>query len=61
MGYVETMLFWGFLFIGLIFGLQLLVYWLIDKYTALNFPLIYRVGLAIIVIVGFIWIMNVRG
>jgi hypothetical protein len=57
LGYVGTMLFWSFLILGLAFGLQLFVYWLIDKYTALNFPLIYRVCLAIIVIVGYLWIM----
>jgi len=41
-----------------IFGGQLLIYWLIDKYTVLNFPLIYRMGLAILVTItfGYCWL-----
>ena len=37
-----------FLLLGIIFGGQLLIYWLIDKYTSLNFPLGFRILVAIV-------------
>jgi hypothetical protein len=47
MNYVETMLFWASFVLCLVFGVQMVVYWLIDKYTALNFILPWRILTAI--------------
>jgi uncharacterized membrane protein YqjE len=59
-GYLGRMFKMFLIIFSIMFGGQLLIYWLIDKYTALNFPLTYRIILAIAVIVGYIWIINVR-
>ena len=47
-GYFGEMMLMVFKVIGIIMGVQLFIYWLIDKYTKLNFPIMYRIGLSII-------------
>ena len=47
-GYFGGMVLNAFKIIGMIAGVQLFIYWLIDKYTKLNFPIMYRIGLSII-------------
>jgi len=46
--------------LALIVGGQLFIYWLIDKYTILNFPILYRIGVSILVTVGLVWYSNIR-
>lgn len=57
-GYVERLLLMALIFFGLLIGVQLLVYWLIDKFTPLNFPIAYRIGLTILVTIGYLWYRN---
>jgi len=47
-GYFGRMILNVFYIIGVIIGVQLFVYWLIDKYTTINFPIMYRIGLSIV-------------
>ena len=47
-GYIGRMFLNAFIIIGIIAGVQLFLYWLIDKYTILNFPIMYRIGVSII-------------
>jgi hypothetical protein len=58
--YLGRMFMMSLVILGIMFGGQLFIYWLIDKFTALNFPLAYRIGLAILVIVGYMWYINIR-
>ena len=47
-GYFGRMVLNAFKITGIIIGVQLFIYWLIDKYTTLNFPIMYRIGLSIV-------------
>jgi hypothetical protein len=58
--YLGRMFMMSLVILGIMFGGQLFIYWLIDKFTVLSFPLVYRIGLAILVIVGYMWYMNIR-
>ena len=49
---IVVMVFIALIFLA-VFGGQLLIYWLIDKYTILNFPIIYRIGLAVLITIVF--------
>jgi hypothetical protein len=57
--YLGRMFMMSLVILGIMFGGQLFIYWLIDKFTVLSFPLVYRIGLAILVIVGYMWYMNI--
>lgn len=58
--YLGRMFMMSLVILGIMFGGQLFIYWLIDKFTVLSFPLVYRIGLAILVIVGYMWYLNIR-
>jgi hypothetical protein len=57
--YLGRMFMMSLVILGIMFGGQLFIYWLIDKFTVLSFPLAYRIVLAILVIVGYMWYMNI--
>jgi hypothetical protein len=58
--YLGRMFMMSLVILGIMFGGQLFIYWLIDKFTTLSFPLAYRIVLAILVIVGYMWYLNIR-
>jgi hypothetical protein len=58
--YLGRMFMMSLVILGVMFGGQLFIYWLIDKFTTLSFPLAYRIVLAILVIVGYMWYLNIR-